>query len=145
MTKPRRLAAIVAALLLLAGVGWFLWTHFRPRLYGSIGEYMQSLAKRREAVGAVLGRGGPLADGKPDMDQLAQTAQDIFVVFVDDARSNDPRFAAAATALLREAALLERTWDSGKPTDAGQAFAAMTRACNECHAAVSNGKGPRLR
>lgn len=142
--SPRRAILIATAILLVALAGWYGWSHRRIQLYGGIKPYMQNLARLHAATAHTLRGTAQLPLDFIPMEQLSQTAQDVFGVFGNNPTARTADFAARATAQIRYGTLLEAAWDAGRTDQARQAFFNLTGNCNACHRQFTNKKIPNI-
>ncbi|HKQ47543.1 MAG TPA: hypothetical protein VJZ71_05705 [Phycisphaerae bacterium] len=142
--RPKVVIAVVFAfLLVLIGVYW--WRSHDVSRYGGVKPYMEGMHKHYMATAVEMKRSGDnLPADFTEMERLAQTAQDIYAVFAPDPRSRDAKFTPSARELIRQATLLEQSWDDGRPEDARAAFVAMAEACNSCHRAIAESRPPTI-
>ncbi|MEK6644378.1 MAG: hypothetical protein AABZ08_10755 [Planctomycetota bacterium] len=141
----KRVLSMVVVGLILGGAGWYWWNARRVELYGGVKPFMKRLVDLHGASAKELAKNAPeLPLDFVSMEQLAQSAQDIFAVFAKDERFANSRFNPNAVELARRAIQFEQAWDDGRPDDAREAFRLLTAACNKCHAELSVESPPKL-
>lgn len=142
--RPKMVIAVVSAFLIgVFGVYW--WQSHDVSRYGGVQPYMQGMHNHFKATAAEIKRSGDtLPTDFTEMERLAQTAQDVYAVFAQDPRCRDAKFTPLARELIRQATLLEQSWDDGRPADARTAFVAMAEACNACHRAIAESRPPTI-
>ncbi|MBI5763766.1 MAG: hypothetical protein HZA51_09615 [Planctomycetes bacterium] len=142
--RPKVVLALVGSVVVIVMV-FFWWQGYRVRRYGGIKEFMTHLHEHHKATASELSRSGEnLPEDFIEMERLAQGSQDIYAVFAPDPRVKDSRFTPKARELIRQATLLEQSWDDARPADARRAFADLTEACNACHRDIAQGAPPRI-
>ncbi len=144
MSKRSRAITCIVVLLLAVAATWYWWRGRRVELYGGTTAYMQHLQRLYDATAAELAKSDPLPLDFVEMEQLAQSAQDVFAVYAKSSVAGDSRFSPLATEMMRRGTQLEHAWDAGKTDDAKRAFAEMTVACNTCHMQLVDGKPQKL-
>ncbi len=143
--NAKRVLLLVGVGLLVLGGAWYGWKRRRVEMYGGVKPFMKRMRELHVATAAELAKNAPaLPLDFLSMEQLAQSAQDIFAVFAKDERFNNSRFAPNGTELVRRATQFEQAWDGGKPSDAREAFRRLTAACTACHSDLAVESQPKL-
>ena len=141
--RSKQIAALILAGVLAAG--WYWWTRPSPESYGGVKGFMKTMKQLHEATAAVITEDETLPLDFIEMEQLSQSAQDVFVVFQGDDRLKDPRFSGLAAELMRRGTQLEQAWDDGNNPLAKERFRLMTEACNACHTQLGGETAPQLK